>query len=79
MTQKTATYIWVNIGSSNGLLPNNTKPEPVLTCYQWYIVAFTWEFHEKIKVLMNLIPIAIVSAEIALFKNYKHISEGPMS
>ena len=36
-----ATYIWVNIGSGNGLLPNGTKPlpEPSLTCHQYGSVA----------------------------------------
>ena len=31
------TYIWVNIGSSNSLLPDGTKPlpEPMLTKHQW--------------------------------------------
>ena len=31
------TYIWVNIGSGNGLLPDGTKPlpEPMLTDDQW--------------------------------------------
>ena len=30
------TYIWVNIGSGNGLLPDGTKPlpEPMLTHHQ---------------------------------------------
>ena len=37
------TYIWVNIGSSNGLLPDGTKPlpEPMLTYHQWSFVVFT--------------------------------------
>ena len=32
-----AAEIWVNIGSGNGLLPDDTKPlpEPVLTDHQW--------------------------------------------
>ena len=32
-----ATEIWVNIGSSNGLLPDGTNPlpEPMLTDHQW--------------------------------------------
>ena len=35
--------IWVNIGSCNGLLPDGTKPLPVLmlTNHQWCLVAFT--------------------------------------
>ena len=30
-----ATWIWVNIGSDNGLVPDGTKPlpEPMLTCH----------------------------------------------
>ena len=34
-----ATEIWVNIGSGNGLLPDDTKPlpEPMMT-YQWSFV-----------------------------------------
>ena len=42
--------IWVNIGTGNGLLPDDTKPlpEPMLTYNQRCSVAFTWEqFHKK--------------------------------
>ena len=40
-----ATWIWVNIGLGNGLLPDGTKslPEPLLTWYRWGSVAFNWE------------------------------------
>ena len=44
------TYIWVNIGSCNGLLPDATKklPEPMLANHQWGLAAFTWgQFHRK--------------------------------
>ena len=35
LARKGLTYIWVNIGSGNGLLPDGTKPspEPMLTFY----------------------------------------------
>ena len=38
-----ATYIWVSIGSGNGLLPDGTKPLPesMLTHHKWCHVAFT--------------------------------------
>ena len=36
--------MWVNIGSGNGLLPDNTKslPEPMLNYHQWCSVELTW-------------------------------------
>ena len=39
------TYIWVNIGSGNGLVPYITKPspEPMLIYHQWGPLAFKWE------------------------------------
>ena len=39
-----ASYAWVHIGSSNGVLPDGTWPlcEPVLTFYVWDTVAFAW-------------------------------------
>ena len=40
----------VNIGPSNGLLPDGTKQlhEPILTSYQWGTVAFTRQiFHSE--------------------------------
>ena len=38
----------VNIGSGKGLLPNGTKPLPVLMLInQWDLVAFTWEYHHR--------------------------------
>ena len=45
-----STEIWVNMGSSNGLLPGGTKPlpEPMLTYHQWGPKTFTWKkFHER--------------------------------
>ena len=45
-----AAQIWVNIGSSNGFLPGDTKPlpEPNSNYYQWSPLAFTWgQFHKK--------------------------------
>ena len=40
-----ATYIWVNIASDNGLLPDGTKPslETMLTNHLWGLEAFTWQ------------------------------------
>ena len=37
------TLIWINIGSSNGLLPDGTRPlpEPVLVNHEWGSVALT--------------------------------------
>ena len=37
-----ATYIWVNIGSGNGLLPDSTKPlpEPMLIYHKYGPVLF---------------------------------------
>ena len=45
-----ATWIWVKIGSGNGLLPDGIKslPEPMLTNHQWDLVAFSQgQFHRK--------------------------------
>ena len=40
--------IWVNIGSGNGLLPDGTKPEPVVTDHQLDLREYIW-----IKVILN--------------------------
>ena len=48
----------VNLGSSNGLLPDGTKPlpEPMLTNHQCGVVAFTWgQFHRKCSVYSSLV------------------------
>ena len=40
--------IWINTGSSNGLVPDGTKPlpEPMLTYQQWGSVVSSWQqFH----------------------------------
>ena len=45
-------WIWVNIGSGNGLLPAGMKPltEPILTYYKWDSVVFSWDqFHKCLK------------------------------
>ena len=47
-----ATEIWVNIGSSNGLMPDGTKPlpEPMLTDHQSsdiYIRAISQEMSQQ--------------------------------
>ena len=43
------TYIWVNIGSDNELLPDDIMPLPqsMLTCQQSFPVAFIWEQFRK--------------------------------
>ena len=55
-----ATYIWVNIGSGAGLLPDGTKPlhEPMLTNHQWGLRAFLWGwFHGKCWTYVSLIGV----------------------
>ena len=45
-----ATWIWVNIGSGNGLLPDGTKqlPEPMLTDHQWHsCIIVQGQFHKR--------------------------------
>ena len=45
-----SSWILVNIGLGNGLLPDGTKPlpEPVLINHQWERLAFTWgQFHSN--------------------------------
>ena len=50
MPYNVAIEIWVNTGSGNGLLPDDTKPspEPMLTYHQWGPVIFIWgQFHKR--------------------------------
>ena len=51
------TYIWVNIGSGNGLVPDGTNPlpEPVLTYHQEDPVAtfVEWRFEDRIAFLKS--------------------------
>ena len=72
-----ATWICVNIGSSNGLVPDGTKPlpEPMLTYHQQGPVAFIWvQFykrclsHQSLKLAWKL-----------LIQIFVQISQGPMS
>ena len=44
-----------NIGWDNGVLPDDTKPlpEPILTCHQWGIVAFSVSNHQPHDCLLN--------------------------
>ena len=45
-----ATQIWVNIGSSNGVLLNGTKPltEQMLTYHQWGpVTSICGQFHKS--------------------------------
>ena len=56
-------YIWINIGSGNGLLPNGTKPfpDPILNSRQW---GYVGQFHRTCLryqsigryTLLNLLP-----------------------
>ena len=55
-----ATWIWVYIGSVNGLLPDGTKPlpEPISTNHQYGLVAITWgEYYMKCWKYLSLIGI----------------------
>ena len=72
-----ASYIWIYIGSDNGLLPDGNKPlpKPMLTCHQLASVAFTWEqFHS-----MCPLPKLLLCIFLKLyFKNCWHISWEPI-
>ena len=71
------TWIWVNMGSGNGLLLDSTKPLPeLMLTYHWrYLVAFTWEqFHKK-----GSLTSSVACVRKLHFWNYYHISQGPMS
>ena len=55
------TWIWVNIGSGNGLVPNSTKPlpKPMLVSDQWGPVEFTvsnFEASDLVTILYNVMP-----------------------
>ena len=59
-----ATYVWVNIGSGNGLLPEGTKPlpKPMLTYHQLGSAAITWEqFHSECQSYYILFEISATS------------------
>ena len=71
------TEIWVNIGSSNGLLPDDTKPlpEPMLTYHYYGPVTFIWGHfckrylsHQSLKLPWKL-----------LISNFIQISQGSMA
>ena len=45
-----ATWIWGNVGSGNGLLPDETRPlhAPILTNHRWGTLTFIWgPYHKK--------------------------------
>ena len=72
-----ATWILINIGWGNGLLPNGTKPlpGPILTYCQWGPVAVTFgQFHKR-----YLSHQSSKSAYKSLIQNVIQISQGPMS
>ena len=69
--------ILVNTGSSNGLLPDGTKPllKPMLTYHQWGCVVFTWgQCHRKCSRYLSLAWVWKLK-----IKNCSHISQGPMN
>ena len=52
------TDIWINIGSSKGLLPdsNTSLPGPILTNHQWRLIALSKvQFHGKCSINSSLI------------------------
>ena len=67
----------VNIGSGNGLLPEDIRPfpEPKLTYHYQGCVAFTWE---KIQWVSKLL-FCVMSLKIIYSKSYSHISQDTMS
>ena len=67
-------WIWVNIGSGNGLVPDGTKPlpEPKLTNHQWGSVACTWEqFYRKCWRIQS------VALNRKLYSNFEITSTSP--
>ena len=67
-----ATNIWINISSSNDLLPDGTKPltELILTEHHWGLVALFWgQFHRKCSRYLFLIWVWN-----SLILDYSHIS-----
>ena len=71
------TKIWINIGSGNGLLPDDTKPlpEPMLTNHQWGILTFIWEqFHSDYARHYSVLTVWKLN-----FWKFWIVSQGPMS
>ena len=71
------TWIWINVGSGNGLLPdgNNPLPEPLLT-YRHNAMTFTrWVFHNK----RYLSHQSLKLAWKLLIWNATLISQGPIN
>ena len=75
LRRQKATYIWVNIGSGNGLMPDGTKPlpEPMLTYHQLGRVAFTWWQYSLEMLTMSLIKRGL---KITHLKSQPHLSGG---
>ena len=61
-----ATYIWVNIGSGNDLLPDGTKPlpAPILTNHQW----------DSVSNFTASVPATILYDELILVKLIPHLT-----
>ena len=76
LTHHMATKIWVNTGSSNGLLPDGTKPlpEPMSTDHQWSpVTRILGQFYKRY--LNNQSPKSICKLHIY---NFIKNSQGPI-
>ena len=72
--RRMATYIWINIGSGNGLLPDGTKPlpEPMLTYHQrGPVKASEHEMHQ--------LSITRIGLKITDLRFHSEISQMPVS
>ena len=71
-----ATYIWANVGSGNGLLPDAIKPlsEPMISSFKHGCSIFPWEqLHYKCPSYYSF-----KSVWALYFYNYCHTSHEPM-
>ena len=70
------TYIWVNISSGNGLLPDSTKalPKPVLVYHQWGLLAFSWVLFQRNCFRYH----SLQNIWKSIIWKYCHINQGPM-
>ena len=72
-----ATWIWVNIGPGNGLLPDGTEPlpEPMLTYHQWLPVTFSRHAtspceHGDLRFFTPLLCVVSVFSIISVFYSF---------
>ena len=56
-----ATYIWVNIGLSNGMLPEGTQqlPEPMLTYFELSYISSVTDLRPMNHVLVSRPPLPL--------------------